>query len=236
MCAAVGTLAELTVGDEADAWRSVGFRVDETGACPVGAVRIRLVGDDDGRGRGILGWGLAGVGRPPEPLAADHPHRVFLDEAAESAGSVDGLATLVGDVPPASAASPDPPIRHPNGVTKLDHLVVLTPDLDRTTAALESLGVAARRTRDAGGGRRQRFFRLGEVILEVVGPTEPSGAGPAHFWGLAFTAADIDATAAHLAGRISEPKSAVQAGRRIATLRAGEAVSVPVAFMSPDDR
>ena len=95
----------------------------------------------------------------------------------------------------------------------------MTPDLDRTTAALGAVGLEARRTREAGGGRQQRFFRLGEVILELVGPAEPAGEGPAAFWGLAFTVADIDATAAHLAGRIGEPKAAVQPGRRIATLR-----------------
>jgi hypothetical protein len=78
----------------------------------------------------------------------------------------------------------------------------------------------------------QRFFRLGEVILEVVGPVEPSGDGPAQFWGFAFTVADIDATAAHLGERVGRPKPAVQRGRRIATLRTQPGVSVPVAFMS----
>jgi hypothetical protein len=231
MCAAAAacTLVGLTVGDAVAAWRSVGFGVDENDTCVVGGVRIRLAGAHDERGRGILGWALAGVGPLPVATAGDHPHRVFLDEEAESAGRLDGLSTVTRDVPDPSETTHG---AHPNGVTSIDHVVVLTPDLDRTTAALESLGVAARRTRDVHGGRRQRFFRLGDVILELVGPAEPSGGGPAHFWGLAFTVADIDATAAHLSGRISEPKGAVQAGRRIATLRAGAEVSVPVAFMS----
>jgi hypothetical protein len=108
----------------------------------------------------------------------------------------------------------------------------MTPDLDRTTEALGAVGLEVRRTREAGGGRRQHFFRLGEVILEVVGPAKPAGEGPAAFWGLALTVADIDATAAHLAGRLSEPKAAVQADRRIATLRPGNDVSVPIAVMS----
>ena len=30
----------------------------------------------------------------------------------------------------------------------------------------------------------QVFFRLGEVILELVGPPEPAGDGPARFYGL----------------------------------------------------
>ena len=119
-------------------------------------------------------------------------------------------------------------------MTSIDHLVVLTPDLDRTTEALGAVGVEARRTREAGRGRLQRFFRLGEVVLEVVGPIDPSGDGPATFFGLALTVADLDATVSHLAGRIGDPKDAVQPGRQIATLRTGDEVSVPIAVMSPE--
>src|SRR5699024_3325154 len=108
----------------------------------------------------------------------------------------------------------------------------ITVDLDRTTAAIEAAGVAARRTREAGRGRLQRFFRLGEVILELVGPAEPTVEGPATFWGLAFTLADLDATAAELGDRGGAQTPAVQSGRPIATLRKDDAVSVPIAFMS----
>jgi hypothetical protein len=209
-----GTLVEVAVGDDPTAWRSIGFTVSDEGVCQVGAVRIRLVGGAVDRRRGILGWTLAGC---------------------SLAGDVDGLPTVdadAGDVP--TPPDPRPPV-HPNGVTQIDHLVVVTPDLDRTTAAIEAAGVAARRTREAGRGRLQRFFRLGEVIVEVVGPVEPSGDAPARFWGFAFTVADIDATASHLTGRVGEPKQAVQAGQRIATLRSDDGVSVAVAFMSGDE-
>src|SRR5918995_81939 len=97
----------------------------------------------------------------------------------------------------------------------------------------------ARRTRDAGTGpdgiaRRQRFFRLGEVILELVGPTTPTGDGPARFWGLAHEVADLDATAALLGDALTAPRDAVQAGRRIASLRRTAGVAVPTAFLTPD--
>ena len=200
-------LVEITVGDEPAAWASVGFAVAGDGATGVGTVALRLAGR--GAGRGITGWALADGG-----------------------GDIDGLATAATDV---GADWGDPP-DHPNGVVSIDHLVVATPDLERTTAALEDRGILARRTRDAGRGRAQRFFRLGEVILELVGPTEPAGDGPASFWGLVFTVADLDATAAQLSGRIGEPKAAVQPGRRIATLHAGDEISVPVAFMSQAHR
>lgn len=212
-----GTVIEIVVGDEPAAWRSAGFDVDGEGACAVGGVRLRLVGGDDDRGRGLLGWTLDGV-------VAHGP-------------DIDGLPTATAS-PAGGAAPPAPgaPGRHANGAVGIDHVVVLTPDLDRTTAALEAAGVAARRTREAGRGRLQRFFRLGEVVVELVGPAEPAGEGPARFWGLAFTVADIDAAAAELGDRVSTPKAAVQPGRRIATLR-GEpiGVSVPVAFMSVDE-
>ncbi len=212
-------LVEVAVGDEADAWRSIGFAVAEGGGCLVGQVGVRFTGRAGVREGGIEGWTLAGL-----PIEGD---------------DVDGLPTRAGrptgDVVGADTAAGAATRLHPNGVVQLDHLVILTPDLDRTTAAFEALGLDARRTREAGRGRLQRFFRLGEVILEVVGPVEPSGDGPARFWGFAFTVADIDATAAHLGERVGRPKPAVQPGRRIATLRTQPGVSVPVAFMSGDD-
>lgn len=215
-------LVELAVADDPGAWSAHGFTVGDDGVCRVGGVRIRLTGGGV-PGRGIVGWSLAGC-----TLAGDDVDGVPTT-AATGAGPVPGDPPTLGDVAPAHVAP-----AHPNGTLAIDHVVLVTPDLDRTTAAVESLGLEARRTREAGGGRLQRFFRLGEVILEVVGPAEPSGRGPARLWGLAFTVADLDATAGHLDARIGPARPAVQAGRRIATLRAGDQVSVPVAFMSPE--
>jgi hypothetical protein len=72
--------------------------------------------------------------------------------------------------------------------------------------------------------------------VELIGPAEPSGDGPAAFFGLAFTVADLDATKAMLDDALGEPKDAVQPGRRIATLRHKQVgMSVATAFMSPGD-
>ena len=125
---------------------------------------------------------------------------------------LDGLATT------RSTAAPVEPGRHPNGAARIDHVVVLTPDLDRTFAALEAAGIELRRVRDAGTAERplrQGFFRLGEVILEVVGA--PDADGPAAFWGLVFVVEDIDALAARLGEQLGSVKAAVQPGRQIAT-------------------
>jgi hypothetical protein len=89
----------------------------------------------------------------------------------------------------------------------------------------------------AGGGF-QAFFRLGEVILEVIEiqPGAP-GAGdtdaPARFWGLAFGVDSLERAAELLGEHLSEPRDAVQPGRRIATLRRSAGVGVPMAFMTP---
>jgi hypothetical protein len=128
---------------------------------------------------------------------------------------------------------------HPNGTVAIDHIVVITPDLGRTVAAVEQVGLTLRRTRDSGTygtPMRQAFFKLGPIVLEVVGPPEPAeqyAARPAGFFGLAVTVADLDATAAFLGDRLHPAKDAVQPGRRIATLDRSAGSTVPLAFMSP---
>ncbi|MGY6501554.1 MAG: VOC family protein [Acidimicrobiales bacterium] len=201
-------LTELMVGDDPEPWRAAGFAIDGDVAV-IGSVRVRLAGT--AAGRGILGWSMSG-------LAGDT--------------TIDGLATTADDGPPPT----DPTPAHPNGVVAFDHLVLLTPDLARTTAALAAVGVEPRRHRDVGTDddpRRQVFFWIGEPILEMVGPRVPSGDGPSRFFGLALTVDDIDATAAELGDRVGRVKDAVQPGRRITTLRHRDLdLSVPIAFMS----
>lgn len=173
----------------------------------VGGIRIRLTGSD-GR-RGLHGWSLAGV-----------------DD-----GSIDGLATSRSELGPAV------PARHANGVTRVDHVVAMTPDLDRTTAALAASGFEPRRRRevpDSDPPRAQVFFWAGDAILELGGPTAPRGTGPARLWGLALACHDLDGAVDTLGDRLGPPKPAVQEGRRIATLRTEPlGISVPVALMSP---
>ena len=117
----------------------------------------------------------------------------------------------------------------------------MTPALDRTVAALKRAGLDLRRIREQptpAGAPRQAFFRLGVTILEVVQePPEAieraGGDHPAFFWGLAFLAPDLDATAASLGEHASEVRDAVQPGRRIATLRRSAGLALPVALISP---
>ena len=92
------------------------------------------------------------------------------------------------------------------------------------------------------GAPRQAFFRLGEVILEVVQEPadvlERSGGAdrPALFWGLALLAGDLERTARAFGPHVGEVRAAVQPGRRIATVKRSAGLAVPVALMSPADR
>jgi hypothetical protein len=152
-------------------------------------------------GPGITSWTLRGIDRVEE---------------------IDGLATTVtGDEAPAGLA-------HPNGAVAVDHVVVVTPDFERTQGALDHAGISLRRIRDAGGFR-QGFRRLGPVILELVEARE-APPGPARFWGLVVTVEDLRAVAAHT-GAV---KPAVQPGRHIATVRRECGLSLAVAFMDPE--
>lgn len=208
------TVAALEVADPPDAWTRAGFFVDADAVCRVGDARIRLVGRD--RGTGIIGWSLRG-------LASD-----------SSLNHLDGIPVARSDDVTSSSAG------HPNGVTAIDHVVLLSPDLDRTVASMAAIGVAPRRERDTElGGRpmRQIFFRFGEVIIEVVGSPETTSDGPSTLWGITYVVDDIDSSAAFFGDRTGPVKDAVQPGRRITTLRHRDlGISVHTAVISATPR
>lgn len=148
-------------------------------------------------------------------------------------GEVDGL--------PTSRVSPGAPVavEHENGAVGVDHVVVTTPDFERTQVALEAAGMAFRRVRSVPGtedrpGFRQGFRRLGPAILEVV---EAVGAppGPATFWGLVVIVRDLAAVADRLGpGLLGSVRPAVQPGRQIATVRRAAGLSTAMAIMDPE--
>ncbi len=203
------TIEAVRLAAPAEAWRECGFAVDGTEAA-VGSVRLLF---EEG-GDGIAGWTLRG------------------QTDTEAAVALDGLPTEH------TAAAPPQPASHPIGALRIDHIVVFTPELARTNAALEGAGLSLRRIREPdepGPPARQAFFRLGEVILEVV-ETPQAGEGPARFWGLTLCVSDLGACAGLLGERLGEVRDAVQPGRRIATVRRGAGLGVPVALISEEPR
>ncbi len=197
------------VGDP-EVWRSVGLVVADDGLVPLMGTSLRITPPTAADDIGIAGWALSGV------------------DAALDGADIDGLQTRV-----VGAASPMFG-QHDVGASGLDHVVVMTCDLERTTGAIESAtGCGLKRMREVGE-MRQGFHRLGRggLIVEVVSrPELPEG--PARFWGVVLNVDDLDMACARIgADRVSLPKDAVQPGRRIATISAAVGLGLPVALMT----
>lgn len=215
------TITEIALADEPERWEKFGFAVSGD-AMWLGDVRVTLAGSD--AGQGMLGWSLHGIANT----------------------ALDGLPTTISQLPPRAtpeSLGEEPSHTHPNGVQAIDHVVAMSPNLDRGMDTLQSAGLDLRRIRERptpAGAPRQAFFRLGGVILELVQePQEvveahPQGRdGPARFWGVALLTNDIEHTVSAFAGHCGEIRPAVQYGRRIATVKRSAGLAVPVALMSP---
>lgn len=202
-------LVGLEVGDDPDSWRRAGFGVVDD-RMVVGGVTVRLVGGDGGRG-------VRSASLDP-PVTDD----------------VDGLRLVTADHGDGHPSASDAPA-HANGVTAIDHVVVSSDDVERTTTALATCGLSPRRTVVGARGDGDdeivyRFFLLGTCVLELVGPARGGGDRPARFAGLAFATERID----ELGKLAGTPRDAVQPGRRIATLRGEDlGISVPTALLTP---
>jgi hypothetical protein len=225
-------IAELMLADAPERWSALGFDV-EGDAVKLGGVSLRLVGE--GAGRGIVGWSLRGIASTElDGLATSAAPDGAPQEAARA-----GEAAAGDGVPGDEAA----PAGHPNGIAAIDHVVAMTPALERTVQALTDAGLDLRRIREQptpAGAPRQAFFRLGAEILEVVQEPEhviaaraEQAARPARLWGLALLAPDLERTVAALGPGAGQARDAVQPGRRIATVRRSAGLAVPVALMSP---
>jgi hypothetical protein len=206
-------LVALQLAIAPEIWADLGFTVDGRSRSRVGGVELILDADDDGSAP--TRWALGGISAPD--------------------GHIDGLLTTVADPATSSQAADD---EHPNGALAIDNVVVATPDVERTLDAFRAAGLEARAIRDGTGGRplRQAFLLTRQALVEVVGPPAPAASerdGPAHFWGLTVTVADLAAAAAGLGARLGPIRQAVQPGRRIATISREAAGGLNLALMDP---
>jgi hypothetical protein len=192
-------LAGLAIADPPERWRALGFAVDDCDRVLLGGVQLAL----GVPGHGITGWTL---------------------RHASPDGDIDGLPTSVTQQRP-----PERDAAHPNGALAVDHVVIVTPDFDRTAAVLAEGDLELRRIRRAGD-RRQGFRRLGPTIMELVEAPEAPASG---FWGLTVVVSDPEALARRHAG-VGEVRPAVQPGRRIASVAAAAGLSTRLAFMDPE--
>ena len=212
----------LELGDTAAAWEAAGFRVSNGNTVQLGGTTIACTGT----GEAFLGWRIEGLG-------GEDPHGPKRE--------IDGINLLApsDSTSPVFAQEAQP---HPNGITRIDHIVVSTGNCDRSIAAFEAADFVVRGERctsSYGSPMRQVFFFAGDVIVELMGPDrgqEVSDA-PASIFGLALVAEDLSFTAEALGDLLGTPKDAVQAGRQIAGLRTKSVgIGLAVAVMSPHQR
>jgi hypothetical protein len=202
-------LVALHVGGALTPWQAIGLMFDER-TCPLADVDIVVSGETPG----LHGWTID-IGR---------------DEIIE----IDGIrTTLVSGTTPRSSIS----TIGRQKVIGLDHVVVNTDNMDRTTEAITSaLGLEVRRERQLGNGAVQRFHKLDNTIIEVVtGPhiTQPG----ASLWGMVASVDDLFDLAEELGeNTTSPPKKATQPGRNISTVRGSVGLGVPFALMTPHVR
>ncbi|CAB4621746.1 unannotated protein [freshwater metagenome] len=202
-------LVALHVGVALSPWQAIGLRFDAS-TCPLADVDLIVSGDTPG----LHGWTID-VGR---------------DEVLE----IDGIRTQLVSGTSSSRTSS---LIGSQKIIGLDHVVVNTDDIDRTTSAITAaLGVEVRRERQLGNGVVQRFHKLDNTIIEVVsGPhvTEPG----ASLWGMVASVDDLFDLAEGLGEDItSPPKKATQPGRYISTVRGSVGLGVPFALMTPHVR
>jgi hypothetical protein len=198
----------LVIGGSRANWAQVGINFSQDGVFAIGELVLRL---NESLLPGLHSWALSNIN--------------------STISSIDGIPTteVLVATRPAQIESREF-VLQPLGI---DHVVVNTPDLERTSRALhEATGAELKRIRDAGNGMRQGFHRLGDVIVEIVS-TPAMPAGTASLWGFVVNVADVKDVAAYLGPDVlSPPKPAVQKNRLIATFRGAVGLGVPVALMS----
>jgi hypothetical protein len=201
-------ISELVIGGSRANWAQVGINFSQDGVFAIGELVLRL---NESLLPGLHSWALSNIN--------------------SNISSIDGIPTteVLVATRPAQIESREF-VLQPLGI---DHVVVNTPDLERTSRALhEATGAELKRIRDAGNGMRQGFHRLGDVIVEIVS-TPAMPAGTASLWGFVVNVADVKDVAAYLGPDVlSPPKPAVQKNRLIATFRGAVGLGVPVALMS----
>lgn len=200
----------LSIAGDPEVWRSIGLTVTADGLIPFFGTGLKIV-EPTGADEGIVGWGLSGI------------------------APVLSIAMLPVDVVDAA-----PPVfaDHALGAVELDHVVIMTSSLEMVSGAVAgATGCELKRTRELGT-ITQGFHRIGRggLIVEIVQHPDYD-RGEAEFWGLVINVEDLDAACALLGpDRVSEPKDAVQPGRRIATIRSEVGLGTAVALMSRDPR
>ncbi|WP_078281011.1 VOC family protein [Mycobacteroides franklinii] len=113
--------------------------------------------------------------------------------------------------------------------SRIDHVVLFSPNRDRIIATLcGRLGFDLRLDRVQSWGVHQLFFRCAGLVVEVV-LRDDDPSGPDSLWGIAWRTADIEASCARLQGAgatLSDIRNGHKPGTRVATVKDRE-LAVP---------
>jgi hypothetical protein len=225
-------LVTIYINDKAESWKKVGFDVNERQQIILRNAVIVLRSDPLAIG-GITHISV----RNWKPASKDNVQ-------------VQGLHFYP---PPHKTVSfsDDYQVLHSNGIESLDHIVVMTSDVQELQGGLER-AFKVKPTREIlRGTNSYAFYLLGprysktsetphvsSPVLEVVHSQDATAVlqkvgASASFWGLAFVSAELKKTHALLAPKIGDIKSAFQPGRSLATLRHEQlGISVPSIVLS----
>ncbi len=132
------------------------------------------------------------------------------------------------------------PMAEPNAaegacVTRMDHAVVLSPDME-ASRKLWGTQIGARLALDRTFPERDRrilFFRLGDITVEISGGAEQTEEGlgkPDRLWGLAWGVGDLRATVERLRAAgvdVSDARPGIKPGTLVATVKGEHTHGVP---------
>jgi len=130
--------------------------------------------------------------------------------------------TLPGALPPSEPVALDG-----SCVTRMDHAVVLSPDME-SSRRLWGQALGARLALDRtfpDRNTRILFFRLGDITIEISGGASQAKEGvgkPDRFWGMAWGVDNLAATCARLAAagiEVSGPRPGIKPGTLVATAK-----------------
>lgn len=139
-----------------------------------------------------------------------------------------GLQMMLMAPPADGIAWPHSPATGAGPISKLDHVVVTTGNVDRTLAVYGAkLGLDLRLDREnAAWNARQLFFRCGDAVFEIAArigePDLAALARPDRFGGLAWQVEDPEAAQARIGGagfNVSEVRKGRKPGTRVFTVR-----------------
>lgn len=185
--------------------------------------------------------GLPGAAPRSVRSTHDDGRKRYWTTSALDAEAAGGLNILLAAPPRDGTPWPQSPAVGEGEVTRLDHVVVRTPNPERALAVYGAkLGLDLRLDRSNRDWKvRQLFFRCGDSVVEFGAAIDRQVSdAPDRFGGLAWQVADIEAAHARIASAgfdVSDVKTGRKPGTRVFTVRSG-VVAAPALVIQQGDQ